>query len=200
MTATTATWAIPYATGTDRLCDGDDITQSMAERMDAILTAFDADITFLNNIPTAQVEMTGAAFTNYVAGFGPSPGVPWNTVVYDTDNMVDLPVDPTVITYQRPGYFVLGGGIQWFQASSAGARYQATVFSTFPVLAALQQMQRDGGATMDKSMIGYNSYTDLVPGNGEIDMELVHAGVSSTDPFSVAAGSYMFARWYGENF
>lgn len=200
MTGTTATWAIPYATGTDRLCDGNEITQSMAERIDTILTAFDVDIAFLNNIPTAKLTMTGASFINYTPSTGPSLGIPWNTLSYDTDHMTDMPSDPTVITYRHRGYYALGGAIEWFQASSAGARYQASVFSTFPVSAVLQQMQRDGGGTMAKSMVGYNSYTDPTPGNGEIDMELQHFGVVSSDPYSVAAESYMFARWYGENF
>lgn len=39
MSATTPTWLIPYPTGTDRVADGDNAMQALAERVDTLFTA-----------------------------------------------------------------------------------------------------------------------------------------------------------------
>jgi hypothetical protein len=201
MTATTATWAIPYATGTDRLCDGADITAQMALRVDAILENFAEDILFLSNIPCAAVRASTTIAMVTIGGSTSPHGVPWNTVDYDTDNMVNLPADATVITYQRPGYFIYGGAINFFeQPLTAGQKYNAIVFSTSPATAANGQQERDNGDAMLKTMAALNRFPGLVAngGEGEIDMELSRSPTSNGSPAIVAFPSYMYARWYGE--
>jgi hypothetical protein len=201
VTATTPTWAIPYATGTDRLCDGADITAQMALRVDAILQNFADDIAFLANIPCAGVELAANVNVPTVGGSTSPVGVPWDLVNYDTDNMVNLPVDPAIITYQRPGYFIYGGGVNFFEPpSTVGQKYTAIIFSTSPATAANGQEERDNGTTMLKSMGALNSFPGKVInlGEGEIDMELSRSPTSNGSPATVEIPSFMYARWYGE--
>ena len=204
MTATTPTWAIPYATGTDRLCDGADITAQMALRVDAILEAFALDIAFLANIPCAGVQASNTISIPTVGGSTSPHGVPWDTVNYDTDNMVNLPVDPTIITYQRSGYFIYGGAISFTeQPTTAGEKYNAIVFSTSPASAANGQQERNAGNTnaMIKTMGALNSFPGAVAngGEGEIDMELSRSPTTNGSPAIVGfPGSSMYARWFGD--
>ena len=201
MTATTATWAIPYATGTDRLCDGADITAQMALRVDAILEQFAEDIQFLANIPCAAARVTTTVTVATIGGSTSPHGVPWAQVDYDTDNMVNLPVDPTIITYQRPGYFIYGGAINFFEPPlTAGQKYNAIIFSTSAATAANGQQERDNGDAMLKTMGALNRFpgVDVNGGEGEIDMELSRSPTSNGSPATVAFPTYMYARWYGE--
>lgn len=201
MTATTATWAIPYATGTDPLCNGATITESMAERVDAVLEAFALDLVFLGNIPAAAVQVSNTSNISVPTVGGLTAGVPWDTVNYDTASMVNLPVDPTVITYQRTGYYIYGGGIDFAEAPfTAGQKYTMNVFSTSAATAPNGQMERDNGVAMIKTTAALNRWQGVVinGGDGEIDMELGRSPTTNGSPATVAPPSYMYARWYGD--
>ena len=102
MTATTTTWAIPYATSTDPFCSGADIIDSMADRVDALLVTFNAGLDRVVTVPYASISTT----TAQTAGPFPSgvflslPGVivQYDTVDEDTDNLTNLPTLPSAIT------------------------------------------------------------------------------------------------------
>lgn len=200
MTLATSTWAIPYATDTDRLCDGAAITQSMAERVDDVLAAFDTDLAFLQNVPSAGLQVS-VTFTQVETGGCTSPyGIRFDTVNYDTDNMANLPVDPSIITYRRVGYYQIGGVVTFFEPpSTAGQRYTATLFSTRPTGSPLDQMERDQLETMLKTTGGLNFNDTIGAGSeGEIDIELCRFGTTNGSPVTIAPPSMMWARWIRE--
>jgi hypothetical protein len=105
MVATTATWAIPYAQSTDPFCDGNEITQSLAERVDELLDVLDLDITEVERPAFASISVTTPVLTE--SGFYT---VYYDTIDEDTANLADLSLDSQVI--QRPqGLWFMGANI-----------------------------------------------------------------------------------------
>jgi hypothetical protein len=202
MTAATATWAIPYATGTDPLCDGAEITQAMAERVDAILGAFDDDLEFLHNIPAARVELSVAATQAETAGCTSPFGVFWDTVDYDTANMVNLAVDRAIITMTRAGYFGFGGSAQFLiPPATSGDVYSMSIFSTVPVNAVNGNAARDSSNNAELSSSGLNQVNaaNLILGaEAELDMEICRFGTTGSSDATIIESSHMYAHWYAD--
>lgn len=123
MTATTATWGIPYATSTDRPCDGATITESMAEAVDLILHRFDLDLAALVTIPYASLS-AGVDFTtppSTVTGAFAVTAV-FDRALADTANLSNLSQNPSVIQVppSLPGVYLTGtyAEAQLFPAST----------------------------------------------------------------------------------
>jgi hypothetical protein len=204
MTATTATWAIPYATGTDRLCDAASITESMARRVDDIMFAFDADVTFLHDIPAARISWTSpSSLQQAQTGGCTSPiGILYNTADYDTDNMVNLSVDTTIITYRRPGYFSFGGSNQYsVPPLTNNQSMNMNVFSLVPVSAVCGQSGRDNGtdfAAQSCSALNFIAAPRPVGSEIEIDTELCRGGTTGAGVCLIVQYSNMYAHWIRE--
>ena len=202
MTATTATWAIPYAQSTDRLCDGHDITRSMALRVDAIMAAFDVDVEFLGNIPACRLQFSNAA-TQAQTGGATSPfGLFFDTVDYDTDGMTNLSVDSSTITYRRAGYYTFGGSSTFtIPPQTSGSQYKMSIFSTVPVNAVNGQTSRDSSDTAELSSSAMNqvAVSNLIVGQeAEVDMELSRSAPTGAGLVAISTYTNMYAHWVAD--
>jgi len=124
MSATTTTWAIPYATAADPLCNGDDIIEAMAERVDAILTGFDTDIELLTVRPYAQLALGAATVTTAI------DQVDFDEVLADTANMTNLSLSDTTITISHddfPGVYLSS----WIGTGQDAAGTNVNTFEAF---------------------------------------------------------------------
>jgi len=201
MTATT-TWAIPYAISTDRLCDGDDITASMALRVDAIMTAFDADLDFLGSQPAVRLQFNITTTQTQVGGTNSPFGFPFDTVDYDTNNMSNISVDPTTITYRRAGYYAFGGSATFqIPTPTSGAQYASKIFSTVAVNSVCGQSTRDSSDNAEVSCSALNRVPvdRTVPGaEAEIDNEVERTGPVGGGPLTVFTYTNMYAHWIAD--
>lgn len=111
MVAYTQEFCLPYFEGTDSPCvdTGTDCAPStvwcdMAAKIDAALVGFDGEIgRAVDSFPYAQVAVSDG----FVFALGNTTGdaeiVFWDTVVGDSDGMVDITVDPTTVFLRRSG-------------------------------------------------------------------------------------------------
>lgn len=113
MASETATWQIPYAQSTDRLCDGYLYTQEMAERVDEILDEFDTSIGLQTVVPLARVSITLPVTISTTAVNG------YQSVDFDTANLADLAGFGSLATPADSYY--LAGVTSWFRSSGASA-------------------------------------------------------------------------------
>lgn len=107
MSALTNSQFLPYQTGADRRCDAPAMWQQFLARFETQYRPMINLANRLENVPMAMVERR---IPWDIATMG-SPGgtISFDTVVLDTDGMVDLDSDPTAITPQRPGWYLAVG-------------------------------------------------------------------------------------------
>lgn len=125
MTATTATWAIPYAQSTDPLCDGWEITKAMADRVDDILAEFDVDLAATEVIPIARASQLDLQAAGTV-------GVQFTAADFDTANLVNLAEPTKPITITKDTIWMVGGYHLWDAPTTGGTwsfQIQGTVTS-----------------------------------------------------------------------
>lgn len=100
MSATTATWAIPYPESPDRFCDGYLFTQRMAERVDEIMNVFDVDLLRVQVIPLARVSVNAPELLVFNGVF--IQPIRYDTVDFDTAGLANLSLDlSTLLTVNR---------------------------------------------------------------------------------------------------
>lgn len=114
MVAVTPTWEIPYAEDTDQLCDGCTITESMAERIDDILTEFDVSLAASAVVPLARASRSENQ-ANPVSG-----DYPYTAIDFDTTGIADLnqPSFPILVTEDYR--WLAGGYILWDSDATSG--------------------------------------------------------------------------------
>jgi hypothetical protein len=123
MTATTAVYGIVYATSTDPLCNGADITEQMAESIESALSTLAADIPRLTVVPyTVVATLVDPPTISFTGVTNPPLNVPWDSVVADIDNQADFPTDgdPTIdwtATQNQPGVWLAGFGMADYTTS-----------------------------------------------------------------------------------
>lgn len=113
MVAVTATWQIPYAQSFDPFCDGAEITQAMAERVDELLDAQDVALRAFQRPAYASISVTTPQNTV-------SFRILYDTTDEDTAGLVDLSFDPYSIYPNQAGIWV-SGVIAATSAAAAGA-------------------------------------------------------------------------------
>lgn len=114
MVAFTSTFALPYQQSTDRPCDAPEVWCDFTNNLDGRLFGFDQTLGRLTpTIPMAKVLVT-IPFTL----FGTNTVIEFDTVEFDTDNMVDLDRTNSRIVPRRFGtYYCVATG----EASGGGA-------------------------------------------------------------------------------
>lgn len=112
MVAYTPGFCLPYFEGTDSpcvdtgaVCEPSTVWCDIASIVDGVLTEFDETrARAIDSFPYAQV---GISALPYLYQLGDTTGdetlLSWDAVVGDSDNMVDLSVDPYTITLRRSG-------------------------------------------------------------------------------------------------
>lgn len=198
MSSATTTWAIPYPTGQDRFCDGDMYTEQIAERVDTLLHAYEADFDILDNIPAAKTMLTEAKM---IADLNGDPLVHWDAVEYDTAGMVNIAVDNTAISFTMNAIWCVGLASDYLSTpSTANAEYEARVqITNGGNQATPAQGTRDTGTGVAaKSSFGaLNIYlTHNIPGRqGKITTRLA---TSVATPGMFVANPGMTASWIRE--
>jgi len=102
MTGTTATQNLTYPTSGDLLKDQGLYIQTLAEQLEARLNSHDADLARSKVPPFAVVEVLTPN------GYPLSLPFVFDTVLIDTDGMVDLTVDARKIKLTRTGWWNVG--------------------------------------------------------------------------------------------
>ena len=112
MVAYTGTDCLPYFEGSDSpcvntgtVCEPSTVWCDMATIIDNILTGFDETMArAVESFPFAQVAISNTPFTlSSGASSSFNQIVAWDTVLGDSDNMVNLDVDANTITVRRSG-------------------------------------------------------------------------------------------------
>lgn len=119
MPALTNSQFLPYQTATDRRCDAPAVWKAFLERFETQYKPMLNLSARLSSVPMAMVERRRP----YDIATEGSPGgdVEFDTVVIDTDGMVNLDVSPTIVTPQRPGWY---WGFGWIRATRANVAVQ----------------------------------------------------------------------------
>ena len=122
MVAYTPDFCLPYFEGTDspcvdtgEVCAPSTVWCDMAAKIDEALTGFDETVSrAVTSFPYAQVAVSDAPFTfsSGASNLG-STIVPWDTVVGDSDNMVDLDIDTNTVNLRRSGIWNLNCIVVW---------------------------------------------------------------------------------------
>jgi hypothetical protein len=195
MSDVTATFQIPFPTGMDRMCDGASFIESMARKVDTILTTFDVDLELLGNVPAAKVYIPA---TIQIPNAAVDAAVHWTAIEYDTSHLADLTLDDTTLRYSINGYWILGGANAFIAAPpSANAKYQADIFSTVPLQVPVSQSARDNGTDFSiNTAVGMNVFVNsgLVGLEGEVSTEVRNGSINNL--FVVSRG--MYVRWLRE--
>jgi hypothetical protein len=197
MPSATATWAIPYPLGTDPFCDGDQFTQDIAERVDTLLDTFDSELVRIQQPPMAKVSVSTAVTLGVSP---PSLETIYDTVQYDTANMVNLAVDDNAITLPQNGYYIQGGNCNATKLTNAtaGAAFSASwlAINVGTTGGRASQHSRDQllpfhvGASILKQ---YSSFGTL---GAEVTTD-IESFVSSSS-LSADGGTNMVVRWFSD--
>lgn len=122
MVACTSQYNIPYLQGTDSLCantgtlcEPSTVWCDMAAILDGVFTAFDEVVaSSIDSFPYAEVAVTTTPFTLTTGSASlVSQLVTWDTVVGDSDNMVDLTANANTVTLRRSGIWNLRLSCVW---------------------------------------------------------------------------------------
>ena len=109
MGSQTPRYALPYPVGTDRVMDGDNAMQALAERVEAVLMARKLPRCRINTAASVSIPNNVTTQVDFTAG----------TVSYDTDTMANLA--QSRITIKTAGWYVLKAFVPWL-AGSTGFR------------------------------------------------------------------------------
>ncbi len=115
MVAYTQDFCLPYFEGSDspcvdtgEICAPSTVWCDMAAKIDAAFTAFDETISrAVTSFPYAQVALSEVVALNSGSSNLINYPVLWDTVVGDSDAMVDLNVDPSTVNLRRSGIWDL---------------------------------------------------------------------------------------------
>lgn len=112
MPTCTPIYGLPYAIGSDRPCDINDTLCGFADAVEAELDRLDGVVDRVaDTIPMAQVRMTVTTTFATNPGGGTPAVVAFDTVDFDTDDMVNLAENPYVIMLSRPGRYIVYGQV-----------------------------------------------------------------------------------------
>lgn len=157
MVATTTTWAIPYAQSTDPFCDGAEITQALAERVDELLDAQDVGLQSLERPPYASVSITHGQLTQLSTYY-----MYFDTTDEDTNNLVDIALDPLGITPRPTGIWLAGINANSATANPGSNFFTIGTTSAITQVNMSQSVRENDGARAQSSLkgelIGDDSY------------------------------------------
>jgi hypothetical protein len=128
VTAVTPIWNIPYATGTDRLCDGYAILDSMAQQIEDELDIFTTDLERVVTIPYASISANTVQLlaTNLTGFAAPVLVINYDTVNADTGDYTAIATLPSILTLPSDvsatgGYFAIFNQVFGFTNATAAS-------------------------------------------------------------------------------
>lgn len=105
MTTCTPVYRLPIIEGTDRPCDQGDAWCAFAETMETELDRLDAVVArTATAIPFAKVSLSAPQTYNATTS---GSRIAFDTILDDSDNMVDLTANPGEVQAQRPGVYAV---------------------------------------------------------------------------------------------
>lgn len=115
MVAYTAEFCLPYFEGSDspcvdtgEICAPSTVWCDMAAKINDALVAFDVEIDrAVASFPYAQVAVADGFVLDLINTTGDEMIIFWDTVVGDSDGMVNIGVDPTTVFLRRSGIWNL---------------------------------------------------------------------------------------------
>lgn len=111
MATCTPIFGLPYAEGSDRPCDINETLCEFAEAVEVVLDRYDAVVDrVVDTVPMVQVKLT-APLTVVSAGTTTFT-IPFDTISFDTANMVNLAASPYAITFPRQGRYLASWQLQ----------------------------------------------------------------------------------------
>lgn len=129
MATCTPVYGFPYIDGGDAPCDQDETWCAFAVAVETELDRLDALID--RTVDTIQFAWVRASVPQVILAAG-ADLISYDSVLFDTDNMVNLSADSTLITVTRPGLYditfsatVATSGV----ANIGGAQFSATTSS-----------------------------------------------------------------------
>lgn len=154
MTTCTPVYLLPYQTGSDRPCDAPAVWCEFASDVEAQLDRLDAIVNrTVDSIPMAQVRTSTTVAGTANPGGGTPFIIPFDTVDWDTANMVDLSTNPYTITLPFPGLYYAYFQ-QLYPAQTAGDIITGAVNSATP----FDQSYADGSGGDDLNGAGFIFY------------------------------------------
>lgn len=221
MVAYTPDYCLPYLEGTDDLCintgtvcDPSTVWCDIATILDGALTSFD-DIRerAVDSFPYAQVGITSLP---YLYQLGDTTGdetlLPWDSVIGDSDGMVDLSVDPYTVTLRRSGIWNLSSEVVSYTSvslSNISTRLVSSGAPTGSIASPFSSIRRVWvepvvylGSVVG-SIIGLSNlmdyYVRVDVSNGPVPLQIAYA-IGSGTPNNLATINYaqFNARWVAD--
>ena len=219
MVAYTQDFCLPYFEGSDSpcvdtgtVCDPSTVWCDMAAKIDETFTAFDETINrSVDSFPYAQVAISDVPFTFETgSSTGATHLLIWDTVVGDSDRMVDLNVDPSTVTIRRSGIWNFHHVLNW-QALLAASVIQIDIINPGApkITPTVSQIFREWveavaspdifGATVQgvSSVIDMYYLVDVSSGPVPIQIQLTLSGPASNNIATVAIAQFS-ARWVAD--
>lgn len=199
MTATTSTYAIVYATSTDALCDGADITELMAESIETALSGLAVDIDRLTVVPYCVLAVT---VTPPTATNPASLTVAWDSVLADTDQFANFTTGiPATIDWnptQHPtGVYMNGFGFAGYTVSGVTyASFEAKDLANltlFPTLLDQPAPSTFPGSSSEQALAALTSSHTAVQDTGQV-VPLYAGGPTNSITGSIT-GTYTWLVW-----
>lgn len=219
MVAYTQEYCLPYFEGTDSpcvdtggVCAPSTVWCDMAARIDEAFTAFDETINrAVDSFPYAQVAVSD---TPLIFDTGNSTGVNhlvlFDTVVGDSDGMVDLTIDPSTVNLRRSGIWNLHLILDW-QALLAASVMQIDVINPGApkISMTINQIFREWVEAVpspdifDATVLGVSSIVDMYyqvdvsTGPVPLQIQLTLSGPASDNVATVAVCQFS-TRWVAD--
>jgi len=191
MTTCTPIYGLEYQTGSDRPCDAPEVwcnfAQSVEDQLDIIDTSMSTSIV---TVPQFAVSVAG--------GFTLSPAdlVPFDTVLADTANIVDL--SSNKYTFRLP---MAGRWFLYYQASISYASFLVAFtlrIGNFPALSTSESFY-----TSEVDYSTTNTANPIFAGTGQMvyypdDATSIGLNVGTTDPANVNFSAILGGFWMGD--
>lgn len=203
MPASTPIYGLPYQVGSDPPCFGpgtgcDNLESVWCDFVDLVEAQLDENDAVVGrtatSIPMAGVSITFPAGQVDPHSLPPAGNIiPFDTVMFDTDNMVQQDADGFFITPRRNGVYLVAVNI-FFRAPVGGATMLVMIDDyTVPMLSASSYTTTIAQNKMTGSQI--ISYTDSSPLPRRIKVELL----DGFDPTSELFQAKLCAYWTSDN-
>lgn len=205
ITASTATWGIPYATPATRLCDGYDAIDQMATAVDNLLVTFNADLDRIVTPPYASISTVVPQTVNTnVAGFAaPLLVIDYDTVNADTDNLTNLATLPSILTLPADvsptgGYFAIFNQVMGFTGNTVNAGFIVPNVGINAAVADLGGWARGDDVNLPVGGTSAFLYPVSAAALGDVQIVGEMAAPNSGLPFATMVSSTFFALWVGD--
>jgi hypothetical protein len=216
MVAYTQEFCLPFFEGTDALCvdtgptcEPSTVWCDMAARIDEALTEFDeAAARSVDSFPYAQVAMSSGFEIDTGDSTSETHLVLWDTVVGDSDAMVNLDTDSSTVTVRRSGIWNMHFTMVWQATVDASLMQSFLLVPGLPKASPsfvfffeewVQSVPDPGNGPVVGVTSSFDIFceVDVTTGPAQFQIQLVFSGASPNNVATVAVCRYS-ARWVAD--